>query len=485
MRRFLVRFLVGTGLALCVLLAVLLFNTVRYTADNIVSSDNPGTLAIDQAQVVDRLSQAVRFATVSDQTDGNAFDDFLDWMVQAFPRVHQQMSRTIVGGYTPVYIWSGRNADLPAVLLAAHYDVVPAQSETLAEWTYPPFQGEVADGFVWGRGTLDNKGPLVAMLSAAEYLLAEGFQPQRTIVFSFGHDEEVRGAGATAAVEYLQSITLPVDWSLDEGSFVFNRVIPGLSKPVASINVAEKGVVTLDLIAGAQGGHSSMPPQQTAVGDLSKALTKLEKNPLPGGLRDVSAEFFSGLGPHFEFPQRVLFANQWLFRPLLEYGLGQAPTTHALLRTTAAPTMLSAAPAPNVLPTQAKATVNFRIHPRDTMASVREHVQQAVANDSVTVEFADYPRFDPSPVAQSDTSAYSMISESLAGAFGDVIVVPGLTIGATDSRIYQRIASNSYRVNPFMLEGADLPLLHGIDERVSLDNLRAAVIFYTSLLRAN
>jgi len=483
MWRKLKKILMLVGVALVFLIAVLLFNTLRYSADNIVTPTKVDLAAVDPAIATQRLSEAVRFQTVARRLQDGVFDDFLAWMTDAFPLVHQQLSRTLVGGYTPVYIWTGQDATQPAILLTAHYDVVPAQAETLPQWNHPPYAGEIDKGFVWGRGTLDTKGTLVAMLSAAETLIAEGFVPKRTIVFSFGHDEETKGDGATAVVEYLQTLPLAVDWSLDEGSFVFNNVIPGLSRPVASINVAEKGVVTLDLVATAHGGHSSMPPNSTAIGYLAEALGRLQNQPVPGGLTDVSAEFFSGLGPHFDFSRRVLFANQWLFRPLLEYGLAQAPTTHALLRTTTAPTMLSAAPAPNILPSEASATVNFRIHPRDSIASVTSHVRQVVGvENAIEVRNTDFPRFEASKVSASNTAGYRAIGAALADAFGELVVVPGLTIAATDSRIYEKLTQNSYRINPFMLEGSDLPLLHGINERLSIDNLHRAQLFYTRLL---
>ncbi len=365
--------------------------------------------------------------------------------------------------------------------MTGHYDVVPIENSN--EWTHPPFSGAIADGYIWGRGTLDDKGAIIAMMHTVEMLTQQGFIPARDIYFSFGHDEEVGGRrGAKAVVEYLQSNNIEIEWSLDEGSMVLRDIIPGLNKDIASINVAEKGYLTVEITASAQGGHSSLPPQATAVGTLAHAVSNLQSNPVPGGLKDTSKDFFDALGANFSLIKRVLFANQWLFRPLLEKELSKSAATNAMLRTSMAPTMLSGSVKENVLPQQATATINYRLHPRDTVEDVLNHTNKYAGGENITVKIKGEAK-PSSPVSSSDNKAFSLLSKTFSEVFGEIIIVPGLTIAATDTVHYSKIAKDSYRINPFIFSGEDIPRIHGLNERISLDNMKIAVQFYTQMIK--
>ena len=483
--------LVKRGLAilavsLLVLLCVLVVNTLRFVpADDARPAGELAQIALpDAGEAAQRLAQAIRMPTVSNATEKDSYEALLRWLKQTYPAAHRAMNLEVVAGLTPLYRWTGRDASLAPVLLAAHYDVVPADASSLDRWTYPPFDGVVADGFVWGRGALDNKGTIVAMFEALEALADTGFQPQRTVYISLGHDEETGGEeGARAVADVLQSRGVRAAWSLDEGSFVLDGIINGIERPVASINVAQKGFLTLTLTAHGQGGHSSMPPRETAVGVLAMAIDKLQKAPVPGGLRDVSAQFFDELARHFPFGQRLLFANRWLFGPLIERVLSATPATNAVLRTTTAPTMLQGSEAANVLPTQAIATVNFRLHPRDTIDGVVAYVRETINDERVAVQAFEPDMTEASAVSDSRAVGYQQIRSATQAAFGDVIFVAGLTVAGTDSTHYVRIAQDSYRFNPFLFNRSDLTRMHGIDERLSVENLARGMLFYQRLLR--
>jgi len=259
-------------------------------------------------------------------------------------------------------------------------------------------------------------------------------------------------------------------------------VIPGLDAPVASINIAEKGYLSLDITAHAAGGHSSLPPRDTAVSALAESLVKLQSAPVPGGLNGVSKEFFDALGPYFSLDKRVLFANQWLFRPLLNNALSGSPATDAMLRTSKAPTMLVGSAKENVLPQTAQATVNFRIHPRDSVASIVAHTREMIDNPEIDVEVRGEGR-EPSVVSDSDNAAFATLSRTFRQVFGDLIVVPGLTVAATDSVHYSQVSDNSYRINPFVFTGDDIKRLHGRNERISTEAMVKAVQFYVTLIR--
>ncbi|WP_417269384.1 M20 family peptidase [Celeribacter sp.] len=477
------RVLTGLGVVISGLLAVIIFNTLRYAPEegDLVSAAS-FTLGADIDAATQHLSEAVKIETISEDLTTPGFAEFVRYLETTFPKTYATLTREILPPNTPLYRWEGSDPTLAPVLLAAHYDVVPVTNDSFGRWDYPPFSGEITNGFVYGRGTLDNKGALIAIMTAVEHLIGEGFTPKRTVYLSFGGDEEVSGNGAKAVADYLLAQGVMLEWALDEGSFVLDGVVPGLDVPVASINLAEKGYMTATLIARSEGGHSSLPPNKTAVGDIARAVDRLQNHQIKGGLTGVSATFFDTLGRHFGFVQRAMFANTWLTAPLLNHVLSETNTTNAMLRTTTAPTMLSGSPKENVLATQASATINFRLHPRDTIEGVVEHIKTVIDDPDIEVivnrDFAS----EASPVADVDGIGYSDVAKSIREVFGDLAFVPGLTIAATDARHYAKAAKNAYRINPFKVNGADIARFHGTNERLSIENLERGVNFYGALL---
>lgn len=475
------RIVAGVFVLVVVLLAVIAFNTFRYTPHEGRNAE-AFDLGADMAAASANLARAVQFETVSTDLTHPDFAGFLSWLEDSYPKSHATLDRVVLDPATPLYKWSGRNPDLKPVLLAAHYDVVPVSPGSLEQWDHAPFGGVVQDGFVWGRGTLDDKGALIAIMTAVEALIAQEFAPERTIYLSFGGDEEIGGNGAKAVAQHLIEQGVQLAWALDEGSFVLDGIIPGLAVPVASINLSEKGYLTLTLVAEADGGHSSMPPPMTAVGQLARAVDRLQNAPVPGGLSGVSEEFFDALGRHFEVDKRVIFANRWLFKPVLEGILAGAPSTNAMLRTTTAPTMLSGSNKENVLATRATATVNFRLHPRDSVDSIVAHVRAAIDDDGIAIEFNKASASPASAVSDAKAQGYVDIEAAILSVFGPIASVPGLTIAATDARHYAKAADAAYRINPFRIEGHDLERFHGINERLSIDNLTRGINFYGALI---
>jgi carboxypeptidase PM20D1 len=444
-------------------------------------------VALDESAVLARLGEAIRFPTISNESrdamDVAAFEGFLAWVERTYPAVMAELTVRRIGGYTLLLTWPGSDDTLAPVLLAAHYDVVPVVPGTEDEWTHPPFSGTVADGYVWGRGALDNKNAVVALLEAVDLMLANGERPTRTIHLSFGHDEEIGGEqGASGVVEALESEGVRLGWTLDEGSFVLQDVFPGVEVPLAIINTAEKGMLTLDLVARGQGGHSSMPPPRTAVGELAEAIVRLQEHPLPGGIEGLAAASFDAIGPHMPLGQRALFANRWLFGPLLERELGNVPFTNAMLRTTIAPTMLSGSPKSNVLPIEAVATVNFRIHPRDSIDGVVAHVREAIADDAIEIR-VDNGR-EPSAVSDHASEGFALIGQAVVQEFGPLVVAPGLMVAASDTRHYGRIADNSFRFNPMIVTQDEVAGFHGTNERISTAGMVKGVRSYVRLLRS-
>jgi carboxypeptidase PM20D1 len=471
--------------AVVLLAAVVVFNTWRQPSRQlqVAAIAKP---PVDAQAAAMRLGAAIRFRTIADIADpdssADAFRGLHAHIAASFPAFHAATTRETVGGYSLLYAWQGSDPAARPIALLAHQDVVPVAPGTEKDWQQPPFDGVVSDGFVWGRGAWDDKGNLYAILEAAEAMARSGFRPKRTIYFAFGHDEEVaglRGAGAIAAL--LTSRGVRLEFVLDEGLVITEGILKGLDRPAALIGVAEKGYATLSLTAQATPGHSSMPPRDTAIGMLSAALVRLEGNRLPMRLPPVVGEMLDTLAPEMNLFNRVVLSNLWLFRPLLLREFEKSGPTEATVRTTTALTIFKAGDKDNVLPGIAEATVNFRLLPGDTQASVTDHIRRA-ANDARIAIAAAPGNTDPPPVTATMTPSYRALNRTIREIFPDVVVAPGLMIAATDSRQYAGIADNIFRFSPVRAGSEDLKRFHGSNERLSVTNYGDMIRFYRRLI---
>ena len=444
-------------------------------------------VVIDEQTVARHLAEAVRFKTVSHQNpadfDSSQFEGFIEWVIDTYPEVNAAMELVRLGDYTLLYRWPGSDDSLQSILLTGHYDVVPVIPGSEELWEQPPYAGVIVDEVIWGRGALDDKSAVIAQLEAATVLLRRGYAPKRTIYFSFGHDEELGGTrGAAEVVRYLSEQGVQLAWSLDEGSFLFDGMLPGVEPLMAAINVAEKGSVTLQIVAKSAGGHSSMPPQQTAVGILAEAIVKLEAEPVPGGLSGLSEQMFDTASRYMPFSLRMLFANRWLFGGVIEDQLSAVTFSNAMLRTTTAPTMLAGSVKVNVLPIEAVATVNFRVHPRDTPQSVVDHVKTVVAGDNIEVRVPAGSGRAASEVSDWNSIGFETIKRAVREVYGEVVVTPGLMIAGSDSRHYGKVADNAFRFNPMTVSQDDLTGFHGTNEKISVDNLAQGTRTYVQII---
>ena len=366
----------------------------------------------------------------------------------------------------------------------AHIDVVPAEPETEGDWTCPPFEGRIAEGYIWGRGALDYKEAVLGILEAVETLLGEGFRPRRTVYLAFGHDEEVGGQGGAAQIaDLLHSRGVELEFVLDEGLAITEGIAPNVAKPVALVGIAEKGCVSVELTVESEGGHSATPPEHTAIGLLSTAIHKLERRQLPARMEAPARQLFTHLAPEMSFAMRMVFANLWLLGGLVKRQLAAAPATNALIRTTTAATIIEAGVKENVLPVKARAVVNFRMLPGDSMASVLEHVRQTVDDPRVTVKLLGDRKSEPSFVSNTDSPSFKALVRTIRQVFPEVVVTPGLVLGATDSRHYARVSDNIYRFIPIWVRPGDLDRVHGTDERISIKDYEQVVRFYIQLIR--
>ena len=444
-------------------------------------------LAVDAAAAAERLAVAVTFKTVSYQDpaafEADQFEGLNAFLERSFPRVHKTLRLERVNEWSLLYTWEGSDASLDPILLMGHTDVVPVVAESADDWEREPFGGMIHDGFVHGRGTLDDKGNVMAIFEAVELLLAEGAAPKRTVYLAFGHDEEVGGErGAVAIAALLAERGVRAAMVLDEGGAVVSNALPGIEAPVASIGVAEKGYLSVNLTVRTPGGHSSQPPSSTAIGVLSEAVSRLEANQMPGGIGPLVAGMFDYIGPEMPFGMRAMLANLWLTRPLVESQLGGSTLMNAFMRTTTAPTIFQAGVKDNVLPPEATATVNFRILPGDTRESVLAHVTRVVADERVVVEADLGFSSDPSAVSPSEGWAFETIARTVRQTMPEVVVTPYLVVAGTDARHYEGVSEHIYRFSPMALEGDDLARIHGTNERVSVEGYGAMIRYFHRLI---
>ncbi|MGR8934938.1 MAG: M20 family peptidase [Gammaproteobacteria bacterium] len=478
---------------------------------------------VDADGAAKRLSKAITFPTVSHwdrkDFDEKAFNNLHQFLADSFPTVNRKLKREIFGkprNYSLLYTWKGKNPSLPPLLLMAHQDVVPVSPGTEKQWQHAAFSGDIADGYIWGRGSLDDKIMMLAILEAVEMHLKKGFKPARTIYIAFGQDEEVGGSeGAKRIAEVMKARGVnDIGLVLDEGLPLSSGLFPGITGPLALIGTAEKGSANLELKAESKNGNSAMPPAHSNIGILAQAITRLEANPFPYRITRAVRDQFRFLGPELPEAYRPLLAevvlgdehNRYKKTPAIPSGgVGNEdspvltwltdnsgeqqfidfmltnPKTAAMLHTTTAVTMTRAGSRYDVMPPNATAVVNFRTLQGDTVHAVVERVKKIIADDRVKVS-ALSTSYDPSPVTDPHGKEYKLLEKTIRQIWGapDLIVAPYLSIGRTDATYFAAsIAKNVLRFSPVRVESAaDLERWHGVNERVSVTEYAKSIGFF-------
>lgn len=436
-------------------------------------------------RVVGKLQALVRIPTVSDRdpelVDTTAFDRLLDELADQFPRVHAELELTRVGTHGLLLHWPGDSAEQPVVLMA-HLDVVPIDAS--APWQHPPFGGEIHDSVtgpaIWGRGTLDDKGCVVAICEAVELLLEAGVTPAQDVWLSFGCDEEVSGTAAQAAVHVLRGRGVTPWFVLDEGGAIAHQAFPGVEPPLGVIGVTEKGTTCVELVAEGRGGHASTPAKNGPTARIAKAILRLEKTPFPASAPVPTLELLRRLAPHLPGPARPLARNADRLTPLITRALLAAgPEAAAMTRTTVCATTLSGSPALNVIASSARAGLNIRIMVGDTVAGVLEHLRKAISDDDICIEVVE--QGEPSPISPMD-EAFALLERTILAVFPDAVPTPYVMMAATDSRHFTAITDRVYRFAPFRMSKAQREAIHSYDEHLGIDDLIDGVAWYRTLI---
>lgn len=474
------------GAALAIGAGIVAWRT--YSFSHVASSPESGvTVAaatpFDAAAATARLGAAISFKTVSNQdpatNDWSQWDGFHTWLKTSYPRFHAAAALEMVG-QTLVYRWEGSDPAAKPIILMAHQDVVPVAPGTEKNWKKDPFSGELAEGSVWGRGAIDDKGNLIALFEAMEALASRGFKPKRTIYLVSGHDEEVGGTGARAAAKLLQERGVHALFTLDEGSIIVKDP-PLIGKPTILIGVAEKGYATIKVTAKGAGGHSSMPPKDIATVNLARALTAINDKQFPYEFRGPGADMVESLGAEAGGAARVALANRWLLGGKIVQQVAATPSGAAMLHTTIAPTMLSGSPKENVLPQEATALINYRIAPWQTSKDVMAWTKSAVGTLPVSLSWEGTPR-EPTRVSSTSSEGWTLLSATAQAEAPGAPIAPFLVIAGTDSRSFTGISDDVYRFAPVRLATSETAMIHGTNEHIAAEDFTAMIRFFTRLI---
>ena len=481
------KWVLGLGVAVLALGTVVGARTAMFEPDAVADGSKikvAPAAPFDTQLAAEHLGAAVRFKTVSNQNAADnqvaEWDKLQAWLAATYPKSHAAMQKELLG-QTMVYTWPGSDPSAQPIIMMAHQDVVPVTAGTEKDWKHDPFAGVIADGTVWGRGTIDDKGSLVALFEAMEALAAHGFKPKRTIYLVSGHDEEVGGDGAKAAAELLKSRNVKALFTLDEGGLITSDT-PIVNGPAMMIGVAEKGYMTLRVTAPAVGGHSSMPPAEIGSVNLAKAIVAINDNQFPMELRGPAASMLDVLAMKAGGMTKVAAANKWLLGGTIKSQMAKSPSSAALLHTTIAPTMLEGSPKENVLPQSANALVNYRIAPWDNSKLVLERARAVTANLGVKVDYTERAPREPTPVSSATSLGWQLIVASAEAGHPGVIASPYLVVGGTDSRSMTPISDDVYRFAAISLATSETKMIHGTNEHMTVKNLESLIAFYTRLL---
>ncbi|MEP1470156.1 MAG: M20/M25/M40 family metallo-hydrolase [Halieaceae bacterium] len=442
-------------------------------------------------RAVESLSQAIRYKTISHQNREDIsyqeFDGFLEFLELRYPKSFSQLTAERVNKYNLLFRWPGKDATLKPVLFDGHYDVVPVEADTQSDWLQAPFSGAIVDGFVWGRGSVDDKSAVISLLESIEALVDEGFKPERTLLFSIVHDEEIGGReGAIRIAERLLSENTQLEYMVGEGGFLVDDspVLPA-GHVLAMISTAEKRYVTLVLTAKGEGGHSSKPPRNSAIAKLAKAVTLLHEEPFAPELVAPTTDMFSALAPYHDGIEAFMMSNPGLFGGLMARGMSDDENLQGMVRTTTAITMIGGGIKENVVPQSASASVNFRLLPNITPDELKEIVRDKIDDPTIAIAFSDSVSLGENlPIADKNGMGFKAISDSILAVEPEAVVVPGLFLATTDTRHYGKLTKNIYRFHASMsLSTEDAAVVHGTNERISVQALERAINITTQLVR--
>lgn len=470
----------AVGAVILVFLAVIFIRALQF---NPRPELTPSTkeIALNEEKIVKDMQEMIRCKTISyndaSLIDEAEFERFRNLLPGLYPQIHKVCERTFLGVNGILYHWKGQEAGDPVVLMS-HYDVVPVEE---SQWEKPAFEAVCEDGVLWGRGTLDTKGTLCGILEAAEKLISEGFVPKHDIYFAFSGQEEINGSTCPSMVDWFEEQGIHPAMVVDEGGAVVENVFPGVNRECALIGIAEKGLTNIEFHAKSGGGHASMPPVHTIVGQLAQAVVDVENHPFPRQMTKPVREMLDTLGRHSTLAYKLLFANLWCFEGLFDKVCQKSGgELNAMLRTTCAMTRMEGGKAFNVIPPKASVGMNLRLIGTDTVESARTYLEQVIHNPNIEVTVFE----GRNPSTDSDTSCpeWGVLCQAVADTWREALVAPYLMMACSDSWHYCRITDRVYKFSAMKLSKEERAMIHGNNERVPVKTLVKTVEFYVRLM---
>lgn len=466
---------------LALFLIILVIRALMFTPEK-MGETVASEIETNHEKIVQDMQDFIRCKTVSNRDESKVdraeFVKFENLIKERFPLVFSNMNFEHVGKTGFLFFLEGETHDNPSVCMA-HYDVVPVDEKG---WSKPAFEGLIEDDCIWGRGTLDTKGTLLAILEAAEQLFKEGYKPKRDLYFSFSGEEEIDGDSCPDIVKHLEEKGVVPGFVLDEGGAVVENAFPGVSEECAMIGIGEKGSVNMDAVISGMGGHASTPPKHTSLGLLAKAIEAIEDHPFERHLSKPVREMFDTLGRYSSFGYKLIFANLWCTLPLLDMICKKSGgELNAIMRTTVAVTRAKGSKAYNVIPPEASFGINMRLMAPDTIESATEYLNKVIDNDKISINLVN--GMNPSIYSDTDCEGWNTLKAVIHNTWPEAIVSPYMMVACSDSRHYCRITDKVYRFSPQKLSKEERLMIHGNDERIPIPTLIKTVEFYIKLLK--
>jgi carboxypeptidase PM20D1 len=442
----------------------------------------PSAMAQADTSLAEKLAAAIRFPTISytdsNKTDWSAFAQMQQMLRRNFPRVHAALDCKVIGGHSLLYTWQGSDTTRLPVMYYAHQDVVPVETEDGTGWTHPPFSGAIDSGYIWGRGALDIKSLIICQMEAAERLLAAGFQPEGTIYFGYGHDEEVGGNGGAAQIAaYFDAQHVHLGWVMDEGLSLILGAFQETDPPIALVGLAEKGHANIELRVLGEGGHSAAPPLETVIGTLAIALDRLQKNQMEEQLLPLVLVSLQNAAPLMDKKTQLALNHVGIFKRVILKALGKDPRTDAIIRTKMSPTTIQGGVKTNVLPKEAKVNLNVRTMPGDSIAHVMAHIREVIDDPRVLIDLLP-DATEASPITDHQSPEFALIRSAILGVYPTAIVSPALMPAGTDSKHFIHLSDNLFRFSPYCIHKNEAGRIHNTDERIAVTAIDDVLAFY-------
>lgn len=436
-------------------------------------------------EAVSRFQQLIRVKTVSVKNgdfDKEEFSKFLPLLKSLYPDAFGVLEAELINEFGILLSWKGKTSEKPLVLMA-HHDVV---SDEAQEWTHPAFEAEIHDGYVWGRGTIDTKCIIAAILEGINNLVKEGFVPERDIYFASSNCEEIGGDTMPKIVDTFIERGIKPGFVLDEGGAIMSNLPMGIKTPFAMIALSEKGWATLKLTAKAK--NAAHGAKATSSGDkvsapvkLVRALAKLDSSPSKATITPALEGMLQSFAPYVSGPLNKVFENVAYLKPIIKKAMESNADTAAMIRSAIIINGYEATPtATGATPETATATVKVRIAPQDSLEEIVSHIKKVVGKD-VSVEITE--RSDPPKISDYKTASFDYIKETVQKIFPDVGVSPFILNAGTDSRHFAKICDEIYRFGAFRLNDDLFSTVHSANERIPVEDYLKMIDFYTELMK--